>query len=89
MVKVMCLYKKFLFIYRQAQMARFASSNCYSNALNPYFITGFTDAEGSFHISMYIYKSNSRIYILLCNVIKLRRNPSEKISNIKISWFKL
>jgi hypothetical protein len=54
MVKVMCLYKKFLFIYRQAQMARFASSNCYSNALNPYFITGFTDAEGSFHISMYI-----------------------------------
>lgn len=26
-------------------MARFASSNCYSNALNPYFITGFTDDQ--------------------------------------------
>jgi len=55
MVKAMCLFPtKFLFIRQvPSQKVSFSSSSCYSNGLHPYFLTGFTDGEGCFHISIY------------------------------------
>jgi hypothetical protein len=54
MVETMCLCTNMiLFIRQQSQRVSFSSTNCHYNALHPYFITGFTDGEGCFHISIY------------------------------------
>lgn len=59
---------------------------CYSNALHPYFITGFTDAEGCFNIS--IYRDNRTITgwrVKLCFKITVHQKDRALLELIKTS----
>jgi hypothetical protein len=98
MVNEMCLYTEyFLFIYQQpTQQANFSSdfsrkrsySTCSDHKikLNPYFITGFIDGEGCFHISIYRdSRTTTGWRVKLCFKISMHQKDRALLELIKTS----